>query len=139
VETVLIVFKGVSVSKFEWVRNRFAANNVCILTTCEQEKLRDKSCDGSLKDTSDAEKNFLSFGYLWKKTTQFYRSSFCDKTLVRNWIFCCCCHGNKISISFDNTKELRVAFSSMTPQFGKLHRKGSSSITQNLACAPSGP
>jgi hypothetical protein len=43
------------VSKCEWFRKPFAANNVCGLT-CEQQQLIDISCDGSVKDMFDADK-----------------------------------------------------------------------------------
>jgi hypothetical protein len=48
-------FKVVHVSKCEWVRNPFAAHIFSGLTTCEQEQLIDKLCDGSLNDVFDAD------------------------------------------------------------------------------------
>jgi len=51
-----LYFKDVGVSKCDWVRNPFDANNFSRLTTCEQEQLIDTFCDGSLKDMFGADK-----------------------------------------------------------------------------------
>jgi hypothetical protein len=50
-----LYFKNFDVSESDRVRNPFAANNVSGLTTCEQQQLIDKSCDGSLKSMCDAD------------------------------------------------------------------------------------
>jgi len=79
-----LYFNDVHVSKSEWARNPFGANNVSGLTTCEQEQLVDMSCDGSSEDLFDADK----LPQLW--LSKFYQTSnkgvtsFCDNMFVRN-------------------------------------------------------
>jgi hypothetical protein len=50
-----LYFKDADVSKFQWIIDPFSTN-VSIPTTCEQEQVMSISCDGSLKDTFDADK-----------------------------------------------------------------------------------
>jgi hypothetical protein len=61
-------FKDVPCSKYEWLRKSFVAN-VCRLTTCEQEQLKDIYCEGSLKDMLHADE-VPQFWQLVKKTIQ---------------------------------------------------------------------
>jgi hypothetical protein len=105
--------------------------------SCEQDQLTDISCDTCLKHVLMRIK-FFSFGCLWKTTIQGYQkkqygkvfTSFCDNIRMRSWILCCCCHGNKMSISFDNRKgTTSCLFFNDIAIWKAVHRKVRTSIT----------
>jgi len=120
-ERVFIIFRDADVSKFEWVRNLFAANSVSRLMTYEQVQFMDISCDSSMFNAN----KLPQFWLLVTNDSKFIRqstkcfTSIYDNILVKNYIFCCYGHGKKISSWLLIDKE-QITISSMTPWFGKL-------------------
>jgi hypothetical protein len=135
-------FNDVDISKFEWVTNPFTSNVVSGLTTCEQEQLKYVSIDGSLKHMLDADK-VPQFLLLVKNKYPSLLGKEIEVLLPFVATFLCKT-GFSAAVVIDRVfiieKELRVAVSSVTPQFGKLcaatqaHPSGISNLRSTSPC-----
>jgi hypothetical protein len=105
-------FKDINVSKFEWVKNQFQHLQINSMW----QRVTHRHAMTVPWKTCLMQINFSSYnGCFWRTIVPVNQSnkafsSFHDKILVKNWIFCCCCYENKIWIMINNRKNYKLSF-----------------------------